>query len=102
MKYVVAAIMLCVSVICLSGFTADNAIAQSTKSSSKKYPPMKGVVYYKKRKKGYYSYQYLDGVNTRRFVDPSAYQQSPAGPFGTGFFFITPTSPYGGQSPYMH
>jgi hypothetical protein len=55
------------------------------------------------RRIGGYSYNKLDGISaqqTRRFIDPP--RQSLGGPFDNGFFFVTPTPPYGGYSPYMH
>lgn len=103
MKYLVSALVLGVSVIFFCGSAADIANAQSSEqASSKSSKGLKGVTYYKKRKRGGYSYKYLDGVDTRRFVDPSSTLQSPAGPFDSGFFFVSPTPTHGAQSPYMH
>ncbi|MFA5951225.1 MAG: hypothetical protein WC807_13170 [Hyphomicrobium sp.] len=50
---------------------------------------------------GGYSYKYIQGVNTRRFTDPTLTSQSISGPFDSGFFFSTPSAPHGGDSPYM-
>ena len=52
---------------------------------------------------GGYSYSRTDSISaaeTRRFIDPP--RQSPSGPFDRDFFFDTPDSPRGGQSPYMN
>ena len=75
----------------------DVAQAQET---AKKEKPLRGVVR-PARRKGGYSYKYLQGVDTRRFVDPTITNQSVSGPFDSGFFFSSPAAPHGGDSPYM-
>lgn len=75
----------------------DVAEAQQT---AKKEKPLRGVVR-PARRKGGYSYKYLQGVDTRRFVDPTLQNQTNAGPFDSGFFFSSPNAPHGGDSPYM-
>lgn len=63
--------------------------------------PLRGVVRPAPRRGGY-SYKYLQGTNTRKFVDPSVTSQSVAGPFDNGFFFSSPAAGRnGGDSPYM-
>ncbi len=52
-----------------------------------KEKPLRGVVRPSPRRGGY-SYKYLQGVDTRKFVDPGAQSQSISGPFDSGFFFI--------------
>jgi hypothetical protein len=64
-----------------------------------------------RRRKGGYSYNYGDSINTDArgkaggsgYSDPRLYRQSPGGPFDSGFFFDSGVgSPYGGQAPFMH
>lgn len=71
--------------------------AQSTGAKSK---PLRGVVRPAPRRGGY-SYKYLQGVDTRKFTDPTKTEQTVGGPFDNGFFFSSPTAPRGGDSPYM-
>ncbi len=71
-------------------------------AAKKVYKPLKGTIYYKQRRIGGYSYKYVDGIDTRRFVDRSMITQSEGGPFDSGFFFVQPTAPHGGDAPYMH
>jgi hypothetical protein len=68
--------------------------------SGAKEKPLRGVVR-PAPKRGGYSYKYLQGTNTRKFVDPTVTSQTRAGPFDNGFFFSTPNAPHGGDSPYM-
>lgn len=69
--------------------------------SGVKEKPLRGVVRPSPRRGGY-SYKYLQGTNTRKFVDPSVTSQSVAGPFDNGFFFSSPVAGRnGGDSPYM-
>ncbi|WP_295557937.1 hypothetical protein [uncultured Hyphomicrobium sp.] len=66
-----------------------------------KEKPLRGVVRPAPRRGGY-SYKYLQGTNTRKFVDPSVTSQTTAGPFDNGFFFSSPVGGRnGGDSPYM-
>jgi hypothetical protein len=74
----------------------DAAYAQSASNEK----PLRGVVR-PKRRVGGYSYKYLQGTDTRRFVDPTLGNQSVSGPFDHGFFFSSPNAPHGGDSPYM-
>jgi hypothetical protein len=73
------------------------SFAQQTGAKQK---ALRGVVRPAPRRGGY-SYKYLQGVDTRRFTDPTINQQTNAGPFDHGFFFSTPNAPHGGDSPYM-
>lgn len=67
-----------------------------------KEKPLRGVVRPAPRRGGY-SYKYLQGVDTRKFVDPGVQSQSTSGPFDSGFFFNSPTiGRNGGDSPYMN
>lgn len=68
--------------------------------SGAKEKPLRGVVRPAPRRGGY-SYKYLQGTNTRKFVDPTVQSQTNAGPFDSGFFFSSPIAPHGGDSPYM-
>lgn len=70
--------------------------------AKKAYPPLKGVIYGNQRRPGGYKYKYVDGINTRKFNDPSLSFRSQGGPFDNGFFFETPRGPFGGYTPYMH
>jgi len=72
------------------------AVAQQPGAKEK---PLRGVV--RPGKRGGYSYKYNQGIDTRRFVDPSIQSQSTSGPFDSGFFFSSPNGPRGGDSPYM-
>lgn len=79
----------------VGSFTAE---AQET---VKKGKPLRGVVR-PYRRIGGYSYKYLQGTDTRKFVDPTLQNQSISGPFDSGFFFSSPTiGRNGGDSPYM-
>jgi len=61
---------------------------------------LRGVVHPKRV--GGYSYKYIQGVDTKRFSDPTVTSQSVAGPFDNGFFFSSPAGGRnGGDSPYM-
>lgn len=73
------------------------AFAQSPGAKTK---PLRGVVRPSPRRGGY-SYKYLQGVDTRKFTDPTATAQTNGGPFDNGFFFSSPSQPHGGDSPYM-
>lgn len=67
-----------------------------------KEKPLRGVVRPAPRRGGY-SYKYLQGVDTRKFVDPGVQSQSISGPFDSGFFFNSPSiGRNGGDSPYMN
>ncbi|HML42861.1 MAG: hypothetical protein JNN24_04450 [Hyphomicrobium zavarzinii] len=90
-KMIVAAALLAVPV------ASEPAFAQKAYAKEK---PLRGVVRPAPRRGGY-SYKYLQGTNTRRFVDPTVQAQTNAGPFDNGFFFSTPNAPHGGDSPYM-
>mgnify|MGYP001812023056 CR=1 FL=1 len=65
-------------------------------------PKVKG---YTKRRGGY-SYDYLDTINTYgnvdEFRDPDVDRQSIMGPFDSGFFFDSATGLAGGSAPYMN
>jgi hypothetical protein len=73
------------------------AFAQKTSAKEK---PLRGVVRPAPRRGGY-SYKYIQGTNTRKFVDPTVTNQTVAGPFDSGFFFSSPNAPHGGDAPYM-
>lgn len=77
-------------------------VALAAKKSASAGKPLRGVVH-PYRRIGGYSYKYIQGVNTRRFVDPGATEQTRNGPFDNGFFFNSPSAaPRGGDSPYMN
>lgn len=68
---------------------------------------------YALRRKGGYSYNYSDSVNTYGdsrtryggasvYRDPTLDLQTPSGPFDHGFFFDSGVLSRGGNSPYMH
>ena len=96
------------------GILCDSAIAKTSPSSpvpsqknGKKSStiPLKGKSYYsygKVKRRGYYSYNYAQGINTRKFTDPSLNGQNAFGPLESDFFFSTPRPQIGGVSPYMH
>lgn len=65
------------------------------------------------KRRGGYSYNYSDTVNTygnarsifgsvNSYRDPSVDQQSVMGPFDHGFFFDSPAAFHGGDLPYMN
>jgi hypothetical protein len=69
-------------------------------AAQKKEKPLRGVVHPKRV--GGYSYKYIQGVDTKRFTDPTVNSQTVAGPFDNGFFFSSPAiGRNGGDSPYM-
>lgn len=75
---------------------------QVSAQSGAKEKPLRGVVRPSPRRGGY-SYKYLQGTDTRKFVDPGVQSQSISGPFDSGFFFNSPTiGRNGGDSPYMN
>jgi len=105
---------------CFAIFSASAEAGSRSRWSSAEgaYPKAK---YYRgaARVKGYvrrggYSYTYRDVLNSygtastiyggaNRLREPAnVRQQSSFGPFDSGFFFVSPTSPYGGDAPYMH
>lgn len=86
--------------VMLSSFSVpETASAQQAKAKANGQP-LRGVVRPSPRRGGY-SYQYLQGVDTRKFTDPTISAQTRAGPFDNGFFFSSPANPRGGDSPYM-
>lgn len=80
---------------------AKNKHNASRTTQKVKQKPLE-VNIYSKRYRGGYSYRYTDTINSNRFVDPSVTSQSQGGPFDSGFFFATPSGPFGGYTPYMH
>lgn len=95
----------CLFLIAAMAFAASLAMqpgAADAQTTVKKYPPLKGVIYGKKRRPGGYTYKYADAIDTRKFNDPALSYQTQGGPFDNGFFFETPRAPFGGQTPYMH
>lgn len=91
------------------GALAKTSPAQtiSQKKNGKKSSalPLRGKSYYaygRRKQKGYYSYRYADGIDTRKFTDPTLNGQNAFGPLESDFFFSTPRPPIGGDSPYMH
>ena len=83
------------------GFSSAPAAAQSADAQPSK--PLRGKVYYGRRKGGY-SYkpnQTMSTAEARRFWDPGSTLQSPSGPFDSGFFFDSATGPHGGNAPYQ-
>lgn len=57
---------------------------------------------YKQNRPGYSRLQKSDLIATRKFTDPALGPRAQGEPFDNGFFFETPTAPYGGYAPYMH
>jgi hypothetical protein len=84
----------------LFGFSAHETPAMAQTKSAEGGKPLKGVV--RPARRGGYSYKYTQGINTRRFVDRTKQEQTPMGPFDSGFFFSSPVGPRGGDSPYMN
>jgi hypothetical protein len=88
---------LAIAALVAAPFVSGEALA---KKPAPKEKPLRGVVHPKRV--GGYSYKYLQGVDTRRFSDPSVGSQTVAGPFDSGFFFSSPAlGRNGGDSPYM-
>lgn len=75
----------------------DVAFAQKTSAKEK---ALRGVVRPAPRRGGY-SYKYLQGTNTRKFIDPTITSQTISGPFDSGFFFSSPNPRNAGDAPYM-
>lgn len=87
---------------------AEGQVVQVTHRSRK--PQVRGFV----RRGGYYSYRPEDSINTygdsrtkygstNVYRDPNVDQQTRFGPFDHGFFYDSGlTTPYGGNSPYIH
>ena len=100
------------SVILLGVFTASAAIPAEAGSRHHGYrngPQVKGFV----QRRGGYSYNYADSVNTYGdsrsiyggasvYRDPMLDRQTNAGPFDHGFFFDSGMGGHGGDSPYMN
>jgi hypothetical protein len=69
---------------------------------SAKSKPLRVTVTRHGKRIGGYSYKKSESISVKeilRFTNPP--RQTPNGPFDSGFFFNTPTPPYGGSSPYM-
>lgn len=65
--------------------------------------PLRVTVHPGGKRIGGYSYNKSEAVSVERilrFTNPP--RQTPNGPFDNGFFFNTPTQPYGGSAPYMN
>lgn len=88
----------CVALAALLPMQPNVAEAKTKKASQ----PLTGIIYGNQRRPGGYKYKYVDGINTRKFNDPSLSFRSQGGPFDNGFFFETPRGPFGGYTPYMH
>ena len=85
----------------------DHAVVQV---AQKRKPQVRGFV----RRGGYYSYKPEDSINTygnsrtnygsaNVYRNPTLDQQTRFGPFDHGFFYDSGiTTPYGGNSTYMH
>ncbi|MFM7085200.1 MAG: hypothetical protein ACKOW3_09420 [Hyphomicrobium sp.] len=83
---------------------ATNAVS-SKKVKKSSVAPLRGKSYYsygKGQRRGSYSYHYAQGIDTRKFTDPTLNGQNAFGPIDSDFFFSTPRPPIGGDTPYMH
>lgn len=115
-KGLLAALAACAGIACtglpvpgVGDIGASMAYADGVKSASKwkRGPRVKGYYY----RGGYYSYVDADVVDTRAWArslfisknplrTPLSEQQSPAGPFDSGYFFDSGIGPRFNDSPY--
>lgn len=102
MKFLSKSVLAAVAVAFATSLAFTAATSAPAEAAKKVSRPLKGTIYYKQRRIGGYSYKYVDGIDTRRFVDRSMTAQSSSGPFDSGFFFTQPWAPHGGDTPYMH
>lgn len=103
--------VLAAALAAILAFSAAPHVASA--DSAKGYRGGAQVKGYSERRGGY-SYNYADSVNTygdnrslyggaSAYRDPSLDKQTNAGPFDHGFFFDSGVSgPHGGDSPYMN
>lgn len=77
--------------------SASVAVAQAKQPKS-----LKGTSYLPARRKPYAKMQKSDLIATRKFYDPAWGPRAQGQPFDNGFFFETPSGPFGGYTPYMH
>ena len=93
----------------LALLSAAPSVASEHHKAYRSGPQVKGFVV----RRGGYSYQYADSINTYGnsrtnnggadvYRDPSLDRQTTAGPFDNGFFFDSGIGFRGGDSPYMH
>jgi hypothetical protein len=54
------------------------------------------------RRPAYQNLRKSDLYESRKFWDPAYGARTQGAPFDNGFFFETPTPPFGGTTPYMH
>lgn len=100
MKKLVLFTLAAAAALLLSSVSAPEMASAQQARAKANGQPLRGVVRPSPRRGGY-SYQYLQGVDTRKFTDPTIQSQTRAGPFDSGFFFSSPVNPRGGDSPYM-
>lgn len=86
----------------LAAIFALAALAPMAPAEAKKGTVLKGKSYYKYSRPGYKKLKKSDTYETRKFSDPAIGPRAQNQPFDNGWFFETPTGPFGGYTPYMH
>ncbi len=76
--------------------------AAAQQAQSKKEFSLKGTSYLPQRRRAYQNLRKSDTYETRKFRDYAFGPRAQGEPFDNGFFFETPSGPFGGYTPYMH
>lgn len=90
------------AVAVLASVFALAALAPMAPAEAKKSAVLKGKSYYQHGRPAYRKLKKSDTYESRKFNDFSLGPRAQNQPFDNGYFFETPTGPYGGYTPYMH
>lgn len=76
--------------------------AEAAKQGAKSSDPyvLKGTSHLPRR--AYSKLRKSHTLESRKFYDPALGPRAQGQPFDNGFFFETPSGPFGGYTPYMH
>lgn len=87
--------------VALIALTPSGPAEAASGAKAKSPYVLKGTSHLPRRR----AYKYLrksHTIETRKFYDPSFGPRAQGEPFDNGFFFETPSGPFGGYTPYMH
>ncbi|MEQ1671487.1 MAG: hypothetical protein ABL893_11560 [Hyphomicrobium sp.] len=98
MKFYLPTIAVCAALAVTIGAPAADA---APKAKIKASQPLKGVIYGKQRRIGYYSYKYSDVISPGSRSNPAVTGMHESGAIDSDFFFPRPSGPFGGYTPYM-
>lgn len=97
-----AVVLLFAAAVALTALApAEPAVAQQTSAQKKRPFVLKGGGRYPVKRRAYSQLRKSDTLESRKFNDPALGPRSQGQPFDNGFFFETPTGPFGGNTPYM-